>query len=154
MRTLGPLVGLAVLLASASAQGEFTDAQYAAHIAELKESLPSDGFTIVVSKPFVVIGDGSPEKVQARASSTVAWAVKHLKQRYFARDPHEILNIWLFKDKASYEKHTKLLFGRVPHTPFGYYSRADKALVMNIATGGGTLVHEIVHPFIESNFPN
>ena len=24
---------------------------------------------------------------------------------------------------------------------------------MNISTGGGTLVHEIVHPFIESNFP-
>lgn len=24
---------------------------------------------------------------------------------------------------------------------------------MNIATGGGTLVHEIVHPYIEANFP-
>ena len=24
---------------------------------------------------------------------------------------------------------------------------------MNISTGGGTLVHEIVHPFIEANFP-
>jgi hypothetical protein len=25
---------------------------------------------------------------------------------------------------------------------------------MNIATGGGTLVHEIVHPFMEANFPD
>ncbi len=25
---------------------------------------------------------------------------------------------------------------------------------MNISTGGGTLVHEIVHPFIEANFPD
>ena len=25
---------------------------------------------------------------------------------------------------------------------------------MNIATGGGTLVHEIVHPFVEANFPD
>lgn len=25
---------------------------------------------------------------------------------------------------------------------------------MNIATGGGTLVHEIVHPFVEANFPS
>ena len=24
---------------------------------------------------------------------------------------------------------------------------------MNISTGGGTLVHEIVHPFVEANFP-
>jgi len=26
-------------------------------------------------------------------------------------------------------------------------------LIMNIDTGGGTLVHEIVHPFMEANFP-
>ena len=25
--------------------------------------------------------------------------------------------------------------------------------IMNIATGGGTLVHEIVHPYVEANFP-
>jgi hypothetical protein len=25
---------------------------------------------------------------------------------------------------------------------------------MNIGTGGGTLVHEIVHPFVEANFPS
>ena len=25
---------------------------------------------------------------------------------------------------------------------------------MNISTGGGTLVHEIVHPFVAANFPN
>ena len=33
------------------------------------------------------------------------------------------------------------------------FMNADNALVMNIATGGGTLVHEIVHPFMEANFP-
>ncbi|MEZ4428206.1 MAG: hypothetical protein R3A51_11020, partial [Nannocystaceae bacterium] len=27
-------------------------------------------------------------------------------------------------------------------------------LIMNIATGGGTLVHELVHPLMESNFPD
>jgi hypothetical protein len=59
----------------------------------------------------------------------------------------------LFKDKASYEKHTQQLFGETPSTPYGYYSSTHKALIMNISTGGGTLVHEIVHPFIETNFP-
>jgi hypothetical protein len=41
----------------------------------------------------------------------------------------------------------------VPTTPFGYYSSRHGALIMNIATGGGTLVHEIVHPFVEANVP-
>src|ERR1044071_4001647 len=75
-------------------------------------------------------------------------------QVYFSRDPKEILDIWLFKDAASYERNAQLLFGEKPGTPYGYYSSTHKALVMNISTGGGTLVHEIVHPFIEANFPN
>jgi hypothetical protein len=80
--------------------------------------------------------------------------VDKLKALYFKKDPKEILDIWLFKDKASYEKHTGEIFNYKPGTPFGYYSHADRALVMNISTGGGTLVHEIVHPFVASNFPN
>ena len=65
-----------------------------------------------------------------------------------------ILDIWLFKDAGSYERNALQLFGDKPTTPYGYYSSTHKALVMNISTGGGTLVHEIVHPFIEANFPN
>ena len=46
------------------------------------------------------------------------------------------------------------LFNEEPGTPYGYYSDEHKALIMNIATGGGTLVHEIVHPFMDTNFPD
>ncbi len=58
----------------------------------------------------------------------------------------------MFKDRASYLKHTGEIFGDKPSTPFGYYSPRHKALIMNIATGGGTLVHEIVHPYMAANF--
>jgi hypothetical protein len=85
---------------------------------------------------------------------TVRFAVVRLKRDFFDRDPLEIIDIWLFKDEASYRKHALELFGDTPDTPFGYYSAADKAMVMNIQTGGGTLVHEIVHPFMRANFPD
>jgi hypothetical protein len=49
--------------------------------------------------------------------------------------------------------YAKYVFGYEPDTPYGYYSAAHRALIMNIATGGGTLVHEIVHPFVRANFP-
>ena len=107
-----------------------------------------------MQKPFVVIGDEPQEAVQQRAEGTVKWAVDRLKQDFFPNDPSEILDIWLFKDAASYEKNTRLLFGDQPTTPYGYYSSRHKALIMNISTGGGTLVHEIVHPFMEANFPD
>ena len=130
-----------------------TDADYAQHIMKLKPRLPHARFRIVIRKPFVVIGDERAAMVRWRADSTVRWAVEALRKDYFEQDPPHILDVWLFKDKASYEKHARQLFGRTPHTPFGYYSAHDRALVMNIATGGGTLTHEIVHPFMAANFP-
>lgn len=129
-----------------------TDGDYDRHVARLRRRL-SDEFTIVVRPPFVVIGDESPAAVRRWASGTVGWAVDKLKAEYFHRDPDHIIDVWLFKDETSYERNAERLFGRVPTTPYGYYSPADRALVMNIATGGGTLVHEIVHPFVAANFP-
>jgi len=130
-----------------------TEADFTRHVVELKKKLPSNQFSVVIQSPFVVIGDESQDVVQQRAEDTVKWSVDKLKQDFFSKDPKEILDIWLFKDAASYEKHTHLLFGDTPTTPYGYYSSSHKALIMNIATGGGTLVHEIVHPFMEANFP-
>ena len=123
------------------------------HVAELKKRLPSRNFSIVVQRPFVVVGDEPESVVKERAEGTIKWAVDKLKQDFFTEDPKEILDIWLFKDADSYKKHARLLFNDNPSTPYGYYSRQHKALIMNISTGGGTLVHEIVHPFVEANFP-
>lgn len=131
----------------------FADADYTQHLSELKNKVPK-GFTIVIQKPFVVIGDESPAMVRHRAEHTVKWATKRLKRMYFPKDPDEIIDIWLFKDKHSYLEYTREIFGDKPDTPFGYSSSRHKALIMNIATGGGTLVHEMVHPFVAANFPD
>src|ERR1044072_6881666 len=127
---------------------------FAAHVEQIKKKVPSSDFSIIIQRPFVVIGDESPDVVKEHSGRTVKWAVDKLKQDYFTKDPKEILDIWLFKDSAAYERNAIALFGSKPTTPYGYYSSSHKALVMNISTGGGTLVHEIVHPFIEANFPN
>ncbi len=132
----------------------FTNADYAQHVMELKKRISAKGgFTVVIQPSFVVIGDESAAQVRARAGRTVKWAVDILKKDYFRKDPTEILDIWLFRDRASYQRHTWKIFHDKSTTPFGYYSHEHKAMVMNIATGGGTLVHEIVHPFMRSNFP-
>ena len=130
-----------------------TEDRIARHLRRLQQRLP-DGFVIVRQSPFFVVGDEPEAVVRQRAEQTVKFAVDRLRRDFFAKDPDEIIDIWLFKDKASYEKHVPQLFGEQPHTPFGYYSPKHKALIMNIATGGGTLVHEIVHPYVRANFPD
>ncbi len=139
---------------NAKSATEFTSADYAQHIMQLRERIPHAGFSVVLQAPFVVIGDEPLETVQERSDQTVKWAVEHLKKDYFAKNPDEIIDIWLFRDAPSYEEYTEKLTSDKPSTPFGFYSPRSKALFMNISTGGGTLVHEIVHPFMASNFPD
>ncbi|MBI5385848.1 MAG: DUF1570 domain-containing protein [Verrucomicrobia bacterium] len=129
-----------------------TNSALAEHIAQLKKKAPR-GFSIVEQPPFVLVGDQWPDTLQRRGTQTVKWAVDLLKKDFFERDPEEIIDIWLFKDNESYRKHTRLLFNRTPSTPYGFSLRQHHALVVNISTGGGTLVHEIVHPFLRANFP-
>jgi hypothetical protein len=133
------------------AQG-FTNADFAQHVMKLKSKLPK-GFNFIIQPPFVVIGDELPARVQMRADQTVKWFCTRIEKLYFPKPPAKIYDIWLFKDKASYRKYTKQIFNDNPDTPYGYCSDAHGALIMNIATGGGTLCHEIVHAYMDSNFP-
>lgn len=112
-----------------------------------------DGWTVLVEPPFAVIGDESPELVERHAEHTVRWAVARLKAEYFSADPDATIDVWLLGSDASYQRMSIEITGEAPNTPYGYYSREHQALVMNIGTGGGTLVHEIVHPFMAANFP-
>ncbi len=129
-----------------------TAADYAQHVMALRERLPQ-GFAVALAPPFVVVGNGGEAAVRRSAEHTVTWAVRRLKESYFQADPDEILDVWLFSDAASYRRYAKELFDDEPTTPYGYYSPRHRALVMNISTGGGTLVHEIVHPFVRADFP-
>lgn len=130
-------------------------AEYRAALARVRTRAARSGdhFDLVFEPPFLVIGDAGRQQVEHRAARTVRWAVARLKEAYFSRDPDRVLEVWLFGSRASYRRNTRAIFGDDPDTPYGYYSPSDGALVMNIATGGGTLIHEIVHPFIEANVP-
>ncbi len=144
------LTAIAVISASASTP----DQAFEKHASGLRTKLKDRDLTVIVERPFVVIGDDDPETVKHWAEGVVRGTVERLKKDYFSKDPTNILEIWLLKDETSYRKHAKEFFNDEPSTPYGYYSPSDRALIMNIATGGGTLVHEIVHPFIEANFPD
>src|SRR5712671_4904127 len=133
--SLVAILGLLLpVLTSTSQAVNFTDADFTKHVEQLKKKLPSNEFSIVVSRPFVVIGDEGADAVKGHAEHTVKWAVDKLKQDFFTKDPNEILDIWLFRDVASYQKNALLLFGEKPSTPYGYYSSTHQALIMNIET--------------------
>jgi hypothetical protein len=134
----------------------FSSAEYAEHVQGLRERLQArrlGHLDIRIEPPFVVAGDGMPEELE-RSLETVRWASAKLEQDFFARRPAKILEIFLFATEESYERGVQALTGKAPGTPYGFYSSAHGGLFMNISTGGGTLVHEIVHPYVEADFPS
>ncbi|MBA3458282.1 MAG: hypothetical protein H0T42_34690 [Deltaproteobacteria bacterium] len=136
--------------------GTFSKAQYAAHITQLRARLRKLGLgamAVRVADPFVVIGDGPIAELEEGAS-TVRRVADRLEQGFFARRPTRIIDVYLFTDALSYEAGVETLTEERPSTVYGFYSSSRRAMFMNISTGGGTLVHEIVHPYVEADFPN
>jgi hypothetical protein len=130
-----------------------TPAAHAQHVMKLKAKAEiPDGFTTRIAGPFFVIGDEPAARVEHYAE-TVEWTVGHLKRDFHMREPPNVIDIWLLGSAESYVGNAVRLYGKRPSTPYGFFLPDHQALFMNIATGGGTLVHEIVHPFIAASFP-
>ncbi|MFW6132455.1 MAG: hypothetical protein ACOC8F_01060 [Planctomycetota bacterium] len=114
-------------------------------------------FRVVVRPPFVVAGraklragDGEVRLERLVATSVVRPA-RAMWSSYFTARPARPVVVLLFDDAQTYREQAEKLFGDtdVPH--FGY-CRGDGTLVMNIATGTGTLVHELTHALIAPDF--
>lgn len=127
-------------------------ADYAQRVMTLRDRAPS-GFNFRVEPPFVLVGNGTPASLEDQGAQTVRWAVDRLQRDFLPKAPSRILDIWLLEGAESYTRTVRWRTGKAPESPYGFYSRRHHALFMNIRTGSGTLVHEIVHPFMEANFP-
>jgi len=143
-----------ILLLAAHAAAEPSAADLTQRKADLEKKLSGDGFTVVIEGPFVVIGDEGKKMTEKRATGFMRWAIGLLEKDFFSKRPDKLIEVWLFKNEKTFRAGAKKYFGDDPDTPYGYYSPDRDALVMNIGPGAGTLSHELVHPYLEANFPN
>jgi hypothetical protein len=151
MRTT--LVITTALLTAHLAVAAPTAAQLDARKAALEQKLAGQGYTVVIAAPFVVVGDEAPRRVASRVNF-MRWVTTLIEHDYFAKQPDKVIEVWLFRNEKTYRAGAKKFFDDEPDTPYGYYSSDDDALVMNIGPGAGTLSHELVHPYVEANFPD
>ncbi len=113
-----------------------------------------NGFHVRRSEVFVCAGDVSREEFDAIVDGTVTACARALWKMYFNKRPDYAIRVYLFGDERTYRAYAKKLFGDTNVSHFGYYKPDEKALVMNIGTGTGTLVHEMVHALMEPDFPD
>src|SRR5947209_18817108 len=48
---------------------------------------------------------------------------------------------------------TSAILGTIPDTPYGFYRPCKRALVVDTGYGYGTLVHVMVHSYMDGDFP-
>ncbi len=154
MRNL-PIIALCLgVLAPSLAAAAPTADELTARKAELEKKLKGQNFTVVVEAPFVVVGDRGRRRGQEARERLSRWTVGLLEKDYFTKQPDKVIEVWLFGNERTYRAGAKKYFNDEPETPYGYYSPTADALIMNIGPGAGTLSHELVHPYMEANFPN
>jgi len=112
-----------------------------------------DECAVVVHAPFVLAGDMSKGRLDRWYRDTIAPAAEAFSNTFFDVTPNQPITVLLFTGEESYDRFAKQLFGDEAVSVYGYYKPQGRTLVMNIATGGGTLVHELAHALMAFDFP-
>jgi len=118
----------------------------------MKEKL-GDGFIVERDGIFLIAGNLPRAQFESYCTYTIGAGARALWNTYCEKKPDPFITIYLFRDDKTYRHWAKELFGDTNVSHFGYYRPWDHTMVMNIGTGGGTLVHELTHALVKPDFP-
>ena len=124
----------------------------AVEAALLRAQLPG-AFTVRVSSPYVVASDLGPAQLDRVIAQTLQAATKALFASYIQTAPPAPVRTYLFAGRTSYVIISRILWKDENPEMFGYSSPVQDMMVMDISTGGGTLIHELTHILLWADFP-
>lgn len=111
------------------------------------------GFVSATARsPFVVVATSVVDRDDA--VRTIEWAGSRLRRQLFDLEPAEPITVWVFGTEDEYRRGSSAQVGVVPDTPYGFYRPCSRALVVDAAYGWGTLIHEMVHAYMDADFPD
>lgn len=119
---------------------------------DLRGQLPEE-CAIVVHPPFVIAGDTTESELDRLYATAVQPVTEALWRSYFDRRPERPVLIVALKNETSYRQVARNLDGYEPSAYAGYTQRGQRRIVLNAATGAGTLTHELSHVLALFDFP-
>jgi hypothetical protein len=120
---------------------------------ELRRRMPDD-WNFVVHEPFVLGGDCDAKSLDASYRQTILPTARALSIQFFDHPPTWPVTILLCSSADSYRECHERLGERERSQYSGIYSRNDHRVVINVATGDGTLAHELTHALAHADFPS
>jgi len=107
----------------------------------------------LVADIFVVAEPSGQPGVIEDETALLARAYRALLKDGFKTGPTRAVGIYLFPSWVLYDDFCARRWGERCASPFGFYARGERLIVIDLALGDGTLTHEIVHPLVEADFP-
>lgn len=123
-------------------------------LADVLRSLLGPEVSILERSGFLLAGDVGADQLSRCYAETIEPATRAICFRYLTRLPDETIAVILLRNSESYRAGCRRLFARDDFSNYGFYSPEHRALVLNLATGPGTLVHELTHALVDRDFPN
>jgi hypothetical protein len=110
-------------------------------------------FSSAVHAPFVIVGDTPQSDLNRLYRETIAPTARALAIAFFDRLPDRPISMVLLSGDESYQACALQLDGQRRAAFAGYYERKDHRIVVNVATGKGTVAHELAHALGHVDFP-
>lgn len=102
--------------------------------------------------PFVIAGKSGDPYAEAIADSLPS-ALASFRSQFIDTPPSRTLRVYLFPDHESYADFCRRRRGEEPPSRFGFFVPGTRQLILDASTGGGTLIHELVHALMLDDFP-
>ena len=112
-----------------------------------------EDFTCLAYGEILVASDLCGGQTREIVDGLVAYVRESLAVSFFETPPDGPVTAYLLRDEDSYRRNLRDLFGMEPISPYGHYGHRQRYVIVNYATGAGTLVHELVHALMAPDFP-
>ncbi len=120
---------------------------------DVLSNLPSST-RIVIRPPFIIAGDLPEADLERLYDEAVLPVTRGLWRSYFDRRPDAPVTIVALSSEAGFATAAAELDGYESSAYAGYTQRGKRRIVVNLATGRGTLAHELSHMLALFDFPD
>jgi len=115
-----------------------------------------DGFSVIKYKYFVVFSDLDEKLTYQLITNDINNTIEAMKNNYAETLPDNITPIILFQDYERYKNYVLANYDIPEHdiSPYGFYKISKNVIVIRYVSWKGSIMHEITHRFLRSDFPD
>lgn len=111
-------------------------------------------WAVIVHEPFVVCGDLSAEELDQYYHQTIFPTARALESCYFNEAPRHPITLLLCSSDERFRNCNLLLDDQERSQYSGLYLRKQRRVIVNLASGEGTIAHELTHALAHADFPS